>query len=113
MRGLTVTEPPSASMLFVAVVLSTVKLEVPAEGSTCTLVDSSEASISIPACVKSAPSNCARADRPHSPILPDALPQMFFGREAKSVVGRRPVGGRHDQGRLLREPLLRHGRRGQ
>ena len=43
--------------------------------------------MSIAAVVKSVPVNSARADTPHSPIFPDALPQIFFGRDAISDVG--------------------------
>lgn len=42
--------------------------------------------MSIDACVKSVPSNSARADTPHPPTDPDALPQMFFGSDAMSDV---------------------------
>jgi hypothetical protein len=45
------------------------------------------ASTSIPALVKSVPVNSARADTPHPLRLVDALPQIFFGRDAISEVG--------------------------
>ena len=46
------------------------------------------ASISIPALEKSVPWNSARADTPHPLRLVDAFPQIFFGSDAMSAVGR-------------------------
>lgn len=47
-----------------------------------------EASMSTSAAVKSVPVKVALADTPQSPREVEAFPQMFFGREAMSVVGR-------------------------